>query len=351
MTALGRLDGPALDRLARSVIIAVQQEYPHKLNQELNSDSDVAPPRAINPSFFGSYDWHSAVHCHWTLVRGLAAGLPAATTRDAMEVLNEHLSPVRLAGELSFYSGAGGRVAERPYGWAWLVMLHAECARLASSVTDTVLRDALKNWAAALTPLADLLRGRLMEHFSSGLGFPIRSGTHANTAYALQLLHQAGGATRDTDLVGAVSTAARRWFLGDAPLPWAGPPSGDDFLDPPLVEAALMADVLGASEFAAWMRQVCPAAHVPDWSPATFVRDASEPASVHLEGLLISKAWCLDRLARTLEPGTPLARAARAGCDAHLAEVAKIDPGAGFSRSHWLPTYLVYLEGWLAGTL
>jgi Protein of unknown function (DUF2891) len=351
MTSPGRIDALTLDRLATSVVAAVQQEYPHKLNQELNSDADVAPPRVVNPSFFGSYDWHSAVHCHWTLIRCLAAGLPTATARGAMDVLDEHLSPERLAGELSFYSGAGGRVAERPYGWAWLVMLHAECRRLGSSVTDTVLRDALKRWAAALDPLANLLRGRLVEHFSSVLAYPIRSGTHANTAYALQLLHQAAGATPDTDLAGAVSAAARHWFIGDAPLPWAGPPSGDDFLDPPLVEAALMADVLNGSEFAAWIRQVCPAADVPDWSPATFIRDASEPAAVHLEGLLISKAWCLDRLARTLEPGTPLALAARSGRDAHLEQVAKVDPCAGFSRSHWLPTYLVYLDGWLAGTL
>jgi Protein of unknown function (DUF2891) len=112
------------------------------LIQELNSDADVVPPRVLNPSFFGSYDWHSAVHSHWTLVRCLEAGLPETVAREVMDVLDEHLSDERVAGEFSFYSGPGGRMAERPYGWAWLVMLHAECVRLAGMAADPALRDA-----------------------------------------------------------------------------------------------------------------------------------------------------------------------------------------------------------------
>ncbi|HXW32975.1 MAG TPA: DUF2891 family protein, partial [Acidimicrobiales bacterium] len=127
--------------------------------------------------------------------------------------------------------------------------------------------------------------------------------------------------------------------------------SGDDFLDPSLVEAALMADVLSPEEFATWTQRVCPPNATPDWSPASFTRNPGEPGAVHLEGLLISRAWCLDRLARSFDPRSPLAAAARSGRDTHLAQVANIDALAGFSRSHWLPTYLVYLDGWLAGTL
>ena len=354
MTAAVPLDEQARSQLATAVVAAVGREYPHMLIQQLNSDADVVPPRVLNPSFFGSYDWHSAVHSHWALVRCLAAGLPEETARAVVDVLDDHLSERRLAGELSFYAGPGGQVGERPYGWAWLVMLHAECRRLARSRRDRPSLRAADRWADALSPLNTLLRGRLVEYFSSALAFPIRSGTHGNSAFSLQLLYQAAGAAGDAELADRVSAAARHWFGGDAPLPWSGPPSGSDFLDPPLVEAALMADVLGsegADGFGDWMAQVCPPGVVPDWRPASFVPDGQDPGTVHLEGLLVSRAWCLDRVARALDPGTPLAAAARSGRDAHLQVIADIDPLGGFNRAHWLPTYLVYLEGWLTNSL
>jgi Protein of unknown function (DUF2891) len=350
MTALP-LGEQARSELATAVVAAIGREYPHMLIQELNSDADVVPPRVLNPSFFGSYDWHSAVHSHWTLVRCLASGLRDDVARDVLSVLNEHLSEERLAGELAFYSGPGGLRAERPYGWAWLVMLYGECRRLAASAAGRWLRIAVWRWADAIRPLHELLRGRLVEYFSSVLAFPIRAGTHGNTAFSLQLLHQAAGAANDSELAGAVSAAARHWFAEDASLPWLSPPSGSDFLDPPLVEAALMADVLGPEAFGPWMAKACPAGVMPDWSPTSFEPDGADPGKVHLEGLLISRTWCLDHVGRALEPGAPLAAAALSGRDAHLEVVAKLDPLDGFGRAHWLPTYFVYLEGWLTGSL
>jgi Protein of unknown function (DUF2891) len=345
------LDQQARSELATEVIGTTSREYPHMLIQELNSDADVVPPRVLNPSFFGSYDWHSAVHSHWTLVRCLMAGLPDDVAGAVARLLDEHLSEERLEGELTFYAGPGGRVAERPYGWAWLVMLHAECRRLAGSEAGSSLANAGVRWASALGPLNTLLRDRLVGYFSSRLAFAIRAGTHGNTAYSLQLLHQAAGATADTDLASAVAAAGRHWFADDGALPWSVPPSGSDFLDPSLVEAAFMADVLAPDEYLEWMAQVCPAGIVPDWSPARFTPDGTDPNTVHLEGLHVSRAWCLDRVGRALEPGSPLASAALAGRDSHLDVVAKIDPFDGFNRAHWLPTYLVYLEGWLTNSL
>ena len=99
------LDDGTRSELAIAVVGATRREYPHMLIQELNSDADVVPPRVLNPSFFGSYDWHSAVHCHWALVRCLAAGLPEEVAGLVVDLLDEHLSEERLAGELSFYAG------------------------------------------------------------------------------------------------------------------------------------------------------------------------------------------------------------------------------------------------------
>ncbi|HUA28916.1 MAG TPA: DUF2891 family protein [Streptosporangiaceae bacterium] len=322
--------------LAAAALAAVAREYPHRLDQELSSDADLLPPRELNPSFYGSYDWHSAVHCHWLLVRALSRGLPGALAADVAARLDEHLRPERTARELAFFAGQGGRTSERPYGWAWLLMLHAECATAGDA--------RHRRWAEALAPLAALLGGRLADHFGGGLAYPIRTGTHANTAFSLHLALQAARRSGDTAIADRLAAAAGALFAADPALPWAEPPDGNAFLTAPLTEAALMADVLGPGEFAAWLDRVLPGPVEAAWAAPRFRRDGDDPGTVHLEGLLISRAWCLDAIAHALDAGHPAAALARAAADDHLALVATLEPTAGFNRSHWIPTFLLYLD-------
>ena len=59
----------ALDGIAR--------EYPNHLVHLLRDADDVRSPHTLTPMFFGSFDWHSAVHGHWCLAR-LMRCFPAA---------------------------------------------------------------------------------------------------------------------------------------------------------------------------------------------------------------------------------------------------------------------------------
>jgi hypothetical protein len=329
-----------LPGLADAALAAVAREYPHRLDQELNADADLRPPRELNPSFYGSYDWHSAVHNHWLLARALARGLPGPLAAAAADRLDQHLSPERTAAELAFFAGPGGRTSERPYGWAWLLLLHAECAAQAGG--DGGARQG--RWADALAPLADLLGARLARHFAQGLAFPVRAGTHGNTAFSLHLALQAAARRGDAGAAAGLADTARRLFAADPPLPWAEPPDGNAFLTAPLTEAALMADVLDVGEFGAWLSRVLPDPGAAAWDPPEFGRDGDDPGTVHLEGLLISRAWCLDAVGRALPPGHPAAGAALAAARAHLARADTIEPAAGFNRSHWVPTFLLYLD-------
>ena len=270
------------------------------------------------------------------------AGLGRHPGRTA---LDEHLSPARLAAEEAVFAGPGGRTSERPYGWAWLLRLHAEC-QAAGGHQATGGRE--RRWAEALAPLAALLSERLLGYFGTTLAFPIRSGTHGNTAFSLHLALQAARRRGDGDAAAALAAAATRFFGADAALPWAEPPSGDAFLSAPLTEAALMADVLPGAQFAAWLDRVLPDPARADWAPPGFRPDGADPGTVHLEGLLISRAWCLTAVARALPTGHPASGAADAAT-AHLAHVARIDPVAGFNRSHWVPTFLLYLDEQLRG--
>jgi hypothetical protein len=324
-----------LRELATAALAAARQEYPHKLDQELRADGDLRPPRELNPAFYGSYDWHSAVHNHWLLVRALARGLPGELAGAAVALLDEHLSAQRIEAEAAFFAGPGGQTSERPYGWAWLVLLHAECAAGSGQ--------GPRRWAAALAPLAGLLAGRLGSYFTSGLAFPIRSGTHRDSAFSLGLSLQAARSRGDASSAAALQAAAVRFFGNDGPLPWAEDPAGDAFLTPPLTEAALMSDVLPAPEFAGWLDRVLPDPGAAAWAPPDFPH-GDDPGSIHLEGLLLSRAWCLDAIGRALSPGHPAARLALASAGAHLDRIAAIAPTAGFGRSHWLPTFLLYLD-------
>ena len=331
------VDSAALQELAGIALAASAREYPHMLMQELNSDADLKPPRVLNPSFYGSYDWHSAVHNHWLLVRALQRGVTGLED-DVVARLDDHLSPERLAGELEFFSGAGGRTSERPYGWAWLVLLHAECTAAADAEA------CYRRWADALRPLATLLDERLAAYFGGALAFPIRTGTHANTAFSLQLTLRAAVRRGDEPRAAALARDARRMFADDDSLPWTEDPAGDAFLTAPLAEADLLADVLSPAELAAWLDRSLPDPSRAAWDPPAFSPDGSDPGTVHLEGLLLTRAWSLDAIARGLPGDHPAIARACGASAAHVAAARLLRPGDGFNRAHWLPTFLLYLD-------
>jgi Protein of unknown function (DUF2891) len=104
--------------------------------------------------------------------------------------------------------------------------------------------------------------------------------------------------------------------------------------------------VLSTAEFRLWFHRFLPqlAGGAPKTllEPAT-VSDRSDPKLVHLDGLNLSRAWCMRSIARALPPNDParrmLARAARAHADDALAHVASGD----YAGEHWLASFAVYL--------
>jgi hypothetical protein len=265
------LDAKLAAALASVALANVQREYPRRLDQLLTAPDSEWRPRALHPAFFGSYDWHSAVHMHWLLARLLRLH-PSLEQRIA-PVMEEHLSPDRIARELAFFRSAGGAFFERPYGWAWLLELQAELRRL-------------DRWHEALEPLADELARRFRRYIRD-LPYPVRAGTHGNTAFACTLALDYG--MRDE-----IEAAARRWYLADRDYPVAYEPSADDFLSPALIEAVLMKRVLDGREFEAWFKGFLPAPG-PLGTPPRVI-DHADAKQSHLDGLCLSRAWCFRLL-------------------------------------------------------
>src|SRR6185503_5358047 len=135
-----------LGSFARMALDNVARAYPRRLDQLLDAPDAEWRPGVLHPAFYGSYDWHSAVHMHWLLARLLRLH-PAIPERSAIEgLLGRHLSASNIARELGFFNSPGGLTFERPYGWAWLLELQAELIRL-------------QRWHWEVAPLADELAG------------------------------------------------------------------------------------------------------------------------------------------------------------------------------------------------
>jgi hypothetical protein len=320
-----RLDAATADRFARIAMGHLTREYPHKLDHVMDGPEDVLGPRDLHPIFFGSFDWHSCVHGYWLLmrVRRLFPDLPSGPQVQAL--LEEMLVPEKVAGELAYLDRAYSGGFERPYGWAWLLMLHREAQLQEES-----------HWAEALAPLAAAFAERFRTFFPR-LTYPIRTGTHYNSAFAFILARIWAGAN-DAELADFLGGRARDYFRADRDCPgWE--PSGDDFLSPALTEALLMRRVLAPEEFAAWFAAFLPRLEAGE--PASLfvpaiVSDRSDGKIAHLDGVNLSRAWCWRGLAPALPE--PLAARAREAAARHL-EASLPHVAGDYMGEHWLATF------------
>jgi hypothetical protein len=319
------------DRFARIALGHVTREYPHKLDQVLEGPEDLLGPRQLHPIFFGSFDWHSCVHGWWLLLRlrRLFPGL--AVARDIEGLADEMLSAANAAGELAYLDRAYTGGFERPYGWAWLLALHRE-AQLHPD----------RDWAGNLAPLAAAFAERFRLYLPK-LTYPIRVGTHFNTAFAMILALEWAEAN-DEALAALIRERAVDYYCEDRACQ-AWEPAGDEFLSPALTEALCMRLVLGPVEFRTWFAAFLP--ELAAGEPATlfapaFVSDRSDGKIAHLDGLNLSRAWCWRGLADALDP--ELAGLARRTADIHLD--ASLPHVAGdYMGEHWLATFaLLALE-------
>jgi hypothetical protein len=310
------------ERFAGIALGHVRQEYPHKLDHVMDGPEDVRGPKALHPIFYGSFDWHSCVHGYWLLmrVRRLYPNLPSGARIEAL--FEEMLTPEKVEGELAYLDRAYSGGFERPYGWAWLLALHAEAQR----------QDDLA-WAEALAPLAGAFANRFLS-FLPKLTYPIRVGTHFNTAFAM-ILALDWAEANDAALAGLIRERAEAYFGADRDCQ-AWEPGGDEFLSPALIEALCMRKAMGGERFAEWFALFLP--RLEQGEPATlftpaFVSDRSDGKIAHLDGLNLSRAWCWRALGRP--------DAADAHLEASLPHVA-----GDYMGEHWLATFaLLALEG------
>jgi hypothetical protein len=329
--------GHSPESLADLILAAVHREYPSQIQHLLRSDDDVRAPRELTPAFYGSFDWHSAVHGHWALAR-LARTHPGATcAARARAALARSLTAENLAGELTYVGAPERESFERPYGLAWLLQLAAE---LRAWNDPEAAR-----WREALAPLETLAVERL-GRWLARLPGPVRSGVHSQTAFAFGLILDWAAIARDHDLAGRIATRAREWFGGDEQAPIAYEPSGNDFLSPALGEADLMRRVLAPADFSLWLGRFLGYLEAPvarRWLVPVSSPDPSDGHLAHLNGLNLSRAWMLDGVARSLGPGDARRERLELAAEVHARQGLQAVASEHYAGAHWLGSFAVYL--------
>lgn len=320
---------------AALALACVHRAYPNQIVHVLDGDDDVAPPRALHPVFWGCFDWHSAVHGHWTLAAFVRRFPDAPLAAHARAALATSFTPAALAGERAYLERRPA--FERPYGLGWLCTLHRELhlwARVDAEVAA---------WAGDLAPLAEL-SARRVAGWLERLTHPTRVGTHAQSAYGAGLVLDWARTVGEDALAARIAAEAMRLHGADRGPALHLEPSGEDFLSPSLGAADLVRRVLAPDELAAWLSRALPELDLANVLVPAQPTDRTDGRLVHLDGLNASRAWMLRAVARAL-PETDARRVILdEAAAAHTGAAIDALAAQSYAGGHWLGTFAMYLR-------
>jgi hypothetical protein len=330
------LDREKAGAFVQLALKGLDREYPNKPGEVLRGPQDIMSPRAMHPAFYGNFDWHSCVHGHWLVVRllRLFPDLPGAT--DARARLAAHLTAANLATEAAYFDVKDNKSFERMYGWAWTLRLAAEL----KAWDDPEARQ----WAKNLEPLEKKLVA-LTKDYLPRLTYPVRTGVHPDTAFALGQVLDYARAVGDGELEKLAVARAREYYGADKNYPAHFEPSGEDFFSPGLNEADLMRRVLARDEFSRWLDGFVPGlrnGELGNWGRAAEVSDLTDPKIVHLVGLNLCRAWTMRGVASALAAGDARRARLEAASKLHAEAGLKHVFSGHYEGDHWLATFAVY---------
>ena len=324
------LDLAEANRLAQLPLHCMDTEYPNKLNQTIGGTSDLQSPKQLHPAFYGCFDWHSAVHGHWSLVSLLKQFPDLANREDIIRKLRANISKENILVEVEYFYGVHNTSYERTYGWAWVLKLAEELY----TWDDPLARELEEN----LKPLTDLLVQKYID-FLPKLNYPIRVGEHTNTAFGLTFAYDFAKTVGHDELIKMIEKRSRDFYMNDANCPISWEPSGFDFLSPCLEEAAIMKRILSKDEFSSWI-----ALFLPQLLDASFdietgkVSDRKDGKLVHLDGVNFSRAWSLNVIAKDIPELAHLKNIANKHINYSLPSI--VDDN--YEGGHWLGSFAIY---------
>ncbi len=325
-----RLNLEGANTLVKLPLHCMNTEYPNRLSQTLGGDEDLKTPSILHPAFYGCFDWHSAVHGHWSLVSLLKLFPEMDKAETIKEKLLQNISKENIEAEVAYFLGKHNKSYERTYGWAWLLKLVEEVHTWEAPIA----RELENN----LQPITDLIVEKYIE-FLPKLNYPIRVGEHPNTAFGLSFAWDYANAVNNIVLKDLIEQRAKDFYLKDAGCPINWEPGGYDFLSPCLEEAALMKRVLTTAEFKVWLSLFLPQLRDKYFGLETGeVSDRKDGKLVHLDGVNFSRAWSLNKIAKGLPEYEHLKQIANDHINYSLPSI--VDDS--YEGGHWLGSFAIY---------
>lgn len=330
-----RLTSAGASFLAKLPLHCIHTEYPNKTGHTIEAENDAKlTPKQLHPAFYGCLDWHSSVHGHWMLVRLLKTfkGLPEET--EIRKILDGSFQPDKMKTEAEYFTKYKfSRTFERTYGWAWLLKLDEELA--------TWDDPQGRQWHQHLRPLTQQVV-ELWTAFLPKQTYPNRTGVHPNTAFGLVFALDYARTVKNAAFEAKIVEKAKYFYLNNTQAPAIQEPDGSDFLSPSLEVADLMRRILTPAAFTKWFNGFMPAAGLQNILKLPVVSDRNDMQIVHLDGLSLSRAWCLKGIVEAL-PKTDPRRANMLKASQHFINTTlpQITNG-GYGGEHWLASFALY---------
>lgn len=322
-------------KLARLPLLCIANEYPNKTSHLINDSTDaVMPPSRLHPAFYGCLDWHSSVHGHWMLVKILKQ-FPDISLRDSIvSVLQNSFIDYKIKAEADYYvKFKNSNTFERTYGWAWLLKLDQELYTFNDPMAG--------QWTIALKPLTDKVVG-LWKDYLKKETYPNRTGVHPNTAFGLVFALDWARTVKDTAFESMIVHKAKQFYLNNVATPAYLEPDGTDFLSPSLEIADLMSRVLPAKEYNKWFRKFYEKRSIENLVKLPVISDRTDYLIVHLDGLTISRAWCMKDLARVLPKNNKTRLLFEKTSRSFLEHALPNVLSGNYGGEHWLASFAVY---------
>ncbi len=321
--------------LAQLPLHCIETEFPNKPNHTIETAEEVAlSPKQLHPSFYGCLDWHSSVHGHWMLVKILKSYPDLPETAQIIKVLENSFLPENLQTEADYFSKYKlAKGFERTYGWAWLLKLDEELLAWDSPLA--------KKWHKNLQPLTQIIVQRWKDYLPKQT-YPNRTGVHPNTAFGMVFALDWARATKNTAFESLLVQRSKDYYLKNKAVAAILEPDGTDFLSPSLEIADLMRRVLPNKEFGVWFNQFYTPEGLKNVLQLPIVSDRSDYSIVHLDGLSLSKAWCLQGIAKQLPTSDPRKKQFQETAVMFLQKTLPNIANGNYGGDHWLGSFAMY---------
>ncbi|RYY48830.1 MAG: DUF2891 domain-containing protein [Chitinophagaceae bacterium] len=331
----GLFNEATASRLSKLPLHCIANEWPNKTSHGSDSATDHRLlPHELHPVFYGCYDWHSSVHGHWMLVKLLKTFPGIAERTQIVALLNKSFQLEKMKAEAAYFSKyKTSALYERTYGWAWLLKLDQELYEW---------NDPLgRAWHAALQPLTAKVK-ELWTAYLPKQTYPNRTGVHPNTAFGLVFALDWATALRQEDFAALIRQRSREYYLNNKATPAYLEPDGSDFLSPSLEIADLMTRVLDKKAFAKWFDKFYTKKGIENVLTPPIVSDRTDYQIVHLDGLSLSRAWCLKTVGAYLPQGHRYKAKLLPAAEEMLQKTIPHISSGNYGGDHWLASFAVY---------